>query len=161
MYAKSLPLRIFVFVTFVFLLAPIVVVVLVSFNPTSAFKIPTTAVSFRWYEKFFSLAEFRDSLFLISLPVAVASSVVATGIGTLAATGLQRSRIFARDLVESFFMLPLLIPSILLGAALYLVYSGLGLAGSFWTIVVGHSLLGIPYVIKVVGAGLAAVDKRL
>jgi putative spermidine/putrescine transport system permease protein len=161
MYAKSLPLRMFVFVTFVFLLAPIVVVVLVSFNPTSAFKIPTTAVSFRWYEKFFSLAEFRDSLFLISLPVAVASSVVATGIGTLAATGLQRSRIFARDLVESFFMLPLLIPSILLGAALYLVYSGLGLAGSFWTIVVGHSLLGIPYVIKVVGAGLAAVDKRL
>lgn len=161
MYARSLPLRLFVFATFVFLLAPIVVVVLVSFNPTSAFKIPTTAISFRWYEKFFGVPEFRDSLFLVSLPLAISSAVIATVIGTLAATGLQRSKIISRDLVESVFMLPLLIPSILLGAALYLVYSGIGVAGSFWTIVVGHSLLGIPYVVKVVGAGLAAVDKRL
>lgn len=161
MYAKALPLRIFVFLVYVFLLAPIVVVVLVSFNPTSGFRIPTTEISLRWYEKFFGLADFRDSLFLISLPVALAASVVATLVGTLAAIGLQRSRIIGRDLVESFFMLPLLIPSILLGAALYLVYASLGVAGSFWTLVLGHTLLGIPYVIRVVGAGLVAVDRRL
>lgn len=161
MYAKAWPLRVFVVLVYVFLLAPIVVVVLVSFNPTSGFRIPTTEISFRWYEKFFGLADFRDSLFLISLPVALASSVVATVVGTLAAIGLQRSRIVGRDLVESFFMLPLLIPSILLGAALYLVYASLGVAGGFWTLVVGHTLLGIPYVIRVVGAGLVAVDRRL
>ncbi|WP_046866758.1 ABC transporter permease [Microvirga massiliensis] len=161
MYSKSPFLRVFVALVYLFLLAPIIVVVLVSFNPTSGFRIPTTEVSFRWYEKFFGLAAFRDSLFLISLPVATIASVLATTIGTLAAIGLARSRIFARDAVESFFMLPLLIPSILLGAALYLVYASLGLAGSFWAITVGHTLLGVPYVIRVVGAGLVAVDKRL
>jgi putative spermidine/putrescine transport system permease protein len=58
-------------------------------------------------------------------------------------------------------MLPLLIPSILLGAALYLVAARIGVAGSFWTIIVGHALLGVPYVLRIVGAGLVAVDPRL
>jgi putative spermidine/putrescine transport system permease protein len=58
-------------------------------------------------------------------------------------------------------MLPLLIPSILLGAALYLMVARIGVAGAFWTLIVGHTLLGVPYVIRVVGAGLVAVDPRL
>jgi len=161
MYARSLSLRVFVTLVYVFLLAPLVVVVLVSFNPTSGFRIPLTEVSLRWYEKFFVTSAFRNALFLISLPVALSSALLATALGTLAAIGLARCRLFAREAVESFFMLPLLVPSILLGAALYLVYAGTMLAGTFASIVIGHTLLGIPYVIRVVGAGLASVDRRL
>lgn len=161
MYGRSNALRLFVALVFVFLLAPLVVVVLVSFNPTSGFRIPVTEFSLRWYEKFFDLKSFRDGLFLISLPIALASGALATAMGSLAAIALVRGGLLARNAVESLFMLPLLIPSILLGAALYLVCARLGVAGAFWTIVVGHTLLGVPYVIRVVGAGLASVDPRL
>jgi putative spermidine/putrescine transport system permease protein len=152
---------VFVGLVFVFLLAPLVVVVLVSFNPTQSFRIPTTEFSLRWYGKFLSLAPFRDGLFLVSLPVAIAAGTMATLLGTLSAIYLVRCRVFARNTIESFFMLPLLIPSILLGAALYLVAARIGVAGSFWTIIVGHALLGVPYVLRIVGAGLVAVDPRL
>ena len=161
MYAKSFGLRTFVVLIYVFLLAPIVVVVLVSFNPTSGFRIPTSGFSFRWYEKFLGLATFRDSLFFISLPVALCAALLASAVGTLAAIGLVRGGILARNAVESFFMLPLLIPSILLGAALYLVFASLGLAGNIWTLIIGHTLLGTPYVLRVVGAGLVSIDRRL
>lgn len=160
MYASSPIMRIFVTLVFVFLLAPLVVVVLVSFNPTAGFRIATTEFSLRWYEKFLSLSAFRDSLFLVSLPIALAASVCATAIGTLTAICLVRCRLIARNAMESFFMLPLLIPSILLGAALYLVAARIGVAG-IWPLVLGHTLLGVPYVIRVVGAGLVAVDPRL
>lgn len=161
MYASSTALRAVIVLIFVFLLAPLVVVVLVSFNPTPAFRIPLTEFSLRWFEKFFSMPSFRDGLLLVSLPIALAASVAATTIGTLAAIFLVRCRVVGRRAVESFFMLPLLIPSILLGAALYLVVARIGAAGAFWTIVVGHTLLGIPYVIRVVVAGLISVDPRL
>lgn len=161
MYGNSNLLRLFVGLVFVFLLAPLVVVMLVSFNPTSGFRIPLTEFSLRWYEKFFSLQSFRDGLFLVSLPIALAAGSVATLVGSLAAVALVRGGLIARNAVESFFMLPLLIPSILLGAALYLVCARLGVAGAYWTIIVGHTLLGVPYVIRVVGAGLTSIDPRL
>lgn len=161
MYGNSNLLRLFVGLVFVFLLAPLVVVVLVSFNPTSGFRIPLTEFSLRWYEKFFSLQSFRDGLFLVSLPIALAAGSAATLVGSLAAVALVREGLIARNAVESFFMLPLLIPSILLGAALYLVCARLGVAGAYWTIIVGHMLLGVPYVIRVVGAGLTSIDPRL
>jgi putative spermidine/putrescine transport system permease protein len=161
MYARHLALRLFVFGTFIFLLAPIVVVIGVSFNPTSALRVPLGDFSLRWYGKFLATPGFRDALLLISLPVALVASAGATVVGTLAAIGLTRSRYAAGSAVESILMLPLLIPSILLGAALYLVSVAFGAGTNALTLALGHMLLGIPYVIRVVVAALVAVDPRL
>jgi len=161
MYARSFALRLYVLLIYAFLLVPLVVIVAVSFNPTSGFRIPLNELSLRWYSKFFTTAAFRDSLFLVSLPIALTSAAIATVIGSLAAIGIVRLRLVARDLLEALFMLPLLIPSILLGAALYLVYTRIGASGTFWSVVVGHTLLGIPYVIRVVGAGLVHINPAL
>jgi ABC-type spermidine/putrescine transport system permease subunit II len=161
MYARHLTLRLFVVGAFVFLLAPIVVVVAVSFSPTSALRVPLGDFSLRWYGKFLATSGFRDALLLISLPVAIVASAGATVIGTLAAIGLTRSRFAAGNAVESILMLPLLIPSILLGAALYLVSVAFGAGTNALTLALGHMLLGIPYVIRVVVAALIAVDPRL
>ena len=161
MYGRSALLRGWVALVYVFLLLPLAVIVAVSVNPSSAFRIPTDVVSLRWYAKFFASPAFRDSLFLVSLPVALCATVVATLVGALAAVAIVRFRIAGREVLEAFFMLPLLIPSILLGAALYLVYARIGVAGTFWSLVVGHALLGTPYVVRVVGAGLAGIDPAL
>lgn len=161
MYATNRVLLITILLIYAFLLAPLIVIVAVSFNPTSAFRIPLTEFSLRWFEKFFFSGGFRDSLFLVSLPIALVSALCATLIGGAAAIALVRTRLVGRDVIESIFMLPLLIPSILLGAALYLVFARVGASGTFWSIVLGHTLLGIPYVIRVIGAGLVTINPAL
>jgi len=161
MYARHPAIRILVGFVFLIMLAPIFVVMAVSFSPSAAFRVPLSEASLQWYEKFFTNENFTTSLFFVSLPLAIVSSVAASTIGTLAAIGLVRLRLVARDAIESFFMLPLLIPSILLGAAMYLTASLLGFGTTFWVLALGHTLLGIPYAIRVVGAGLVSVDARL
>jgi len=143
------------------LLAPIVVVVGVSFNPSSSYSVDLHGISLRWYRAFFASSAFTDSLFMVSLPVALASSILATFLGTLAAIAIVRFRFVAREAVEAAFMLPLLIPSVLLGAALYLFFARLNMSGSFAAIIIGHMLIGVPYVIRVTAAGLVGINPAI
>lgn len=143
------------------LLFPLVVVLAVSFNPTSAFAVPTSGISLRWYQAFFSSASFTHSMFAVSLPVASVAAAVATVLGTLAAIAITRLRFRGRNLVETLFLTPLLVPTILLGAALYIFYSRIGIAGTIGALMMAHILIAVPYVIRVVCAGLAGIDPRL
>jgi ABC-type spermidine/putrescine transport system permease subunit II len=161
MYARSLILKAYVCLVLAVVIAPLLVVVGVSFNPTSRFAISLAAVSLRWYHEFFTRPEYVHALFSVSLPLAITASALATIVGTLTAIALVRFNISGRDFLESAFMLPILIPSILLGAALYLFFVRLDAAGSFGTLVVGHMLIGIPFVTRVVAAGLAGINPAI
>lgn len=143
------------------LLAPIVVVLGVSFNPTSSYSISLDGISLRWYEAFFTTRAFTEALFKVSLPVALLSSALATAAGTLAAIAIVRFRFVARETLEAVFMIPLLIPSVLLGAALYLFFSRLNVGGGYAALIAGHMLIGVPYVIRVVAAGLVGINPAL
>jgi putative spermidine/putrescine transport system permease protein len=161
MYARSPLLRWYVYLVLAIVIAPLIVVVGVSFNPTSQFRIATDSLSLRWYGEFFSRGEYVHALFQVSLPLAIAAAALATIVGTLSAIALVRFKVVAHDFVEAAFMLPILIPSILLGAALYLFFVRLDLAGGFLTLVIGHMLIGIPFVIRVVMAGLAGINPAI
>ena len=143
------------------LLAPLVVVIGVSFNPTAGFDFPPKGFSFRWFEAFFNSRTFVRSFFAVSLVVGLASSVLATVLGTLAAIGLVRFRFVGREALETFFLMPLLVPHILLGAALYLFYARLDIQASLLTLLGGHLVICTPYVIRSVTAGLVGMDPRL
>src|SRR5207245_2863398 len=82
-------------------------------------------------------------------------------LGTSAALGLVRFRFFGREAVETFFLAPLLVPEILLGAALYLFYARLAIQASIWTLLWGHLVICTPYVIRSVTAVLVGLDRRL
>ncbi len=171
---------------YLFLLAPLLIVVAVSFDPTDAFRFPPRGVSLRWYAAFFASETFVRAFFQVSLGVslrwyaaffasetfvraffrvslvlALAVSVLATAVGGLAAIGLVRFLARGRALVETLFLTPLVVPEILLGAALFLYYSRLKLATSIAGLVLAHLLLAIPYVVRTVAAGLAGVDRSL
>lgn len=143
------------------ILAPLCIVILVSFSPTISFSIPFDGVSLRWYSAFFSSAMFLNALFLVSLPIALTASVISVLIGTLSAVALVRMSFGKKAIIETTFMLPLFVPSILLGAALYLTFARLHFAGNMVTLIIGHTLLGIPYVIRVVTAGLVGINPYL
>ena len=140
------------------LVAPILVVVGIAFNPTPRFLLPLHGFSLRWFRDFFDSGEYLHALFAVSLPLALLVCLVSVAIGTLAAIGLVRVRLRGREALEAAFLLPILVPSILLGAALYLFFVRIDLAGSFAALAIGHTLIGIPFVIRVVIAGLSGIN---
>ena len=151
----------FVVLVYVGLLAPLVVVVAVSFGPSATFEFPPTGLTLHWFEAFFSSQPLVTAFFRVSLVVGLIAALLATLLGTAAAIGLVRFRFFGREALEAFFLMPLLVPQILLGAALYLFYARLTIQASIWTLLWGHLIICTPYVIRSVIAGLVGQDPGL
>lgn len=150
-----------VILIYCFLLAPLVAVLAVSFTSSSILTITWLQPSTQWYAEFFRHHAFFDSLFQVSLPLAISAGTVATLLGALASIALVRYRFRGRSTIGVVLMLPIFIPTILLGAALYIFFGRLDMSATFFTMLLGHILIGIPYVIRVVSAGLSGLDPSL
>lgn len=150
----------FVIAAYLLLLAPLVVVAVVSFGSTPTFDFPPKGLSLRWYGAFFASEMFLRS-FKVSQGIGGVTALVATAVGTLSAIGLVRLRFRGRAAVETFFLSPLLVPHILLGAAVYLYLARLAWPTSSLTLLVGHIVIATPYAIRCVTAGLVGIDPRL
>jgi ABC-type spermidine/putrescine transport system permease subunit II len=157
----SWPLVSLITAIYVGLLAPLIVVVGVSFGPSAAFAFPPTGLTLRWFGEFFASDAYVRSFFQVSLVVGLLSGTIATLFGTAAAVGLVRFRFAGRETLETFFLAPLLVPEILLAAALYLLYARLAIQASIWTLLCGHLVICTPYVIRSVTAGLVGIEPRL
>jgi ABC-type spermidine/putrescine transport system permease subunit II len=155
------PLWLFVGAVYIGLLVPLVVVIAVSFGPSPTFEFPPSGLTLHWFSQFFASPAFVSSFFRVSLVVGLLAAAIATVLGTAAAVGLVRFRFAGREALETFFLAPLLVPQILLGAALYLFYARLRLEASIWTLLWGHLVICTPYVIRSVTAGLVGMDPRL
>ena len=151
----------FVALAYLGLLAPLVVVVAVSFGASAAFEFPPRSLTLHWFEAFFASKAYVTAFFRVSLVVGLLAAVLATLLGTCAALGIVRFRFRGREAIETFFLAPLLVPEILLGAALYLFYASLAIQASIWTLLLGHLVICTPYVIRSVTAGLVGLDPRL
>src|SRR5262249_33114808 len=154
-------LKPFVLLTYVLLLAPLVIVVAVSFGASPNYQFPPTELSLRWYRAFFGNAEFVRAFFSVSLLLGLLAAVCATVLGALAAIGLVRFRFNGREMLEAFFLAPLFIPEILFGAALYLTYARLAIRPSMASLLFGHVVICAPFVIRNVMAGLVWLAPRL
>jgi putative spermidine/putrescine transport system permease protein len=151
----------FVVAVYVGVLAPLIVVIAVSLGPSPNFEFPPSGLTLRWFEAFFASEPFVSSLFRVSLVVGLLAAAIATLIGTAAAVAIVRFRFLGREALETFFLTPLLVPQILLGAALYLFYARLAVTASIWTLLGGHLVICTPYVIRSVTAGLVGMDPKL
>jgi putative spermidine/putrescine transport system permease protein len=143
-------LKPFVVLTYILLLAPLAIVIAVSFGASPNYQFPPTELSLKWYRAFFGNAEFVRAFFSVSLVL-----------GVIAAIGLVRFRFSGREALEAFFLAPLFIPEILFGAALYLTYARLGIKPSMTSLLLGHIVICAPFVIRNVTAGLVGLDPRL
>jgi putative spermidine/putrescine transport system permease protein len=141
---------------FVFLLAPILVVLIEAFNDASIMRFPPQRLSLRWFREFFANAEFMASL-LFSLQLALLSAVISTISGTMAAVALARSRRGTAAL-ETALLAPLYVPRVMVGLSLLLAYAWLNVSGSFVGLLLAHVLITAPYAIRTVLVGLRAVE---
>ena len=151
-------LWIFLGVVGLFMLAPLILVIVDSVNPSTYGTFPLTGITARWYEHVFSVPEFRSGL-SNSLVVAVGATGIALFLGTPAAYGLTRYRFRGRELARSFLLLPIIVPAIVFGAALFLLYIRIGLYGTLTGLILGHALLGVPFVVSIVAASLLTFSR--
>jgi putative spermidine/putrescine transport system permease protein len=144
----------------VFLLAPLAVVVIISFSSAPFLQFPPPGFSLRWYAVLFSTPAWTNSLG-VSLQLMVPSSVLATVLGTAAALGLVRGRVPGAALITACLMLPIIVPGMITAAALFGIYRGLGLNGTLTGLIIGHTVLLIPYVVATVSSALRVQDVQL
>jgi putative spermidine/putrescine transport system permease protein len=143
-----------------FLLAPLAVILVFAVNTTPFISFPPVGVTWRWFEKFLTNADFMNA-FALSLKVATAVLVLSIVIGASAALALARGNLPGARLMTAFFMSPLMLPAILTGLALFQLYLILDLGRPVWGLIMGHTLVAIPYVLRATLAVLSNFDRRL
>ncbi len=182
-------------IIFLFLILPILIIIPLSFNAEPYFSFTEgmlsfdpDAYSFRWYADIFRfgmtapdaiegwwvdmwnnatwIRAFRNSFFL-----AVLSTALATGLGTLAALGLSRSEMPFRSAITSLLISPMIVPLVITATGMFFFYGGTmkgvipfypdGLAKTYLGLVLAHATLGVPFVIITVTATLTGFDRSL
>jgi putative spermidine/putrescine transport system permease protein len=143
-----------------FLAAPILIVVIVSFSSATYLSFPPPTLSLRWYRVYFGSSEWLVPTGL-SLGIAAAVVLLSTVLGTLAALGTARLPPAVRTPISALILSPLVVPTIVVAIGVYYAYSRYGLVGSPIGIVLGHTCLAAPFVVTSVGASLAGLDRRL
>jgi putative spermidine/putrescine transport system permease protein len=145
---------------YAFLLLPMVIVVLAAFNAGDYFTFPPQGFSLKWFANFFARREFMQALWL-SVELGMWTAVLSTLIGTLASTALVRGRFQGRNLLNAYVTSPLLLPQLLTGVALLQFFTLVGLAQSYWGLLIGHVVVTTPYVVRTVSATLHHFDLAL
>ena len=172
---------------FLFLIAPILIVMPLSFNAEPYFTFTEKMLSFdpegyslRWYDLLLTFGMQapdlpRDGAWWSdawnnaawiraaknSVIIGVFSTLVATVLGTLAALGLSRAEMPYRRPIMAILISPMIVPIIITATGLFFFYSATGLSGSYVGIVLAHATLGIPFVIITVTATLVGFDQSL
>ncbi len=140
-----------------YLVAPVIVVVATAFTTTAYPVFPPQGFTLQWFERFLGMPEFTEAIRRSAL-LASSSTLVATVLGTFSALSLARYRFRGREAISAFMLSPILFPTIVFGLALLVFYSRVGLSGSFSGLVIAHSILTTPFVIRLVMASLAEFD---
>lgn len=144
----------------IFLLAPILVMVPLSFSESSFLAYPIHSWSIKWYQNLFDSPEWARAT-RNSFIVAPAATLIATVLGTLAAVGLSRADFPFKGLLMGILIAPMVVPIIVVGVATYLYFAPLGLADSYFGLIIVHAALGAPFVLTTVLATLAGFNHNL
>jgi putative spermidine/putrescine transport system permease protein len=152
-------LLVFAVATLVFLVAPLAVVLPISFSAAKYLTFPPPGWSLQWYERYLGSREWMTATGR-SAEVALLTTVAATAVGTAAALGLRRP-FRGRTLVRLVVLAPLVVPVIIVAIAIYGLYARLKLVGTLHGLVLAHTVLALPFVVVIVSATLRGVDPTL
>ena len=141
----------------IFLLAPIMAIVPLSFSAGSFLFYPLPGLSLRWYQDFFS-SDFWLPAVWNSLGIGAAAAVLATALGTPAAFGLWRAKGAFRAVAMGIVLAPMVVPVIVVAVALLLAFGPIGLVATHAGLVIAHAALGVPFVVVTVLASLEGFD---
>lgn len=143
---------------FLFLLIPVAIVVVTSFTPQTFPGIPREGFSLRWYSELFSDENLIGAL-RVSIVVAVCSSILSACLGTVAAFGFVRGEFPYKQQISTIMLLPMIISPVITGIALVRYFGSLNLPSGYPALILGHTVLSLPYVFLLVRSELATFDQ--
>ncbi|MCC6718089.1 MAG: ABC transporter permease [Acetobacteraceae bacterium] len=145
---------------FVFMLAPILAVMPLSFNGGSYLSYPLQGVSWQWYAAVFAARPWMPALWN-SVTIGAATTVLATVTGTLAAYGLSYTEFPGKRAIGALLISPMVVPIVITALAVYLAFAPFGLVNSFTGLVLAHTVLAVPFVVITVTATLHGFDRTM
>lgn len=157
----------YAYLVLAFLVAPLIVIIPLSFNAEPYFtftskmlSLDPAGFSLRWYRDIIDNPQWLEAIGN-SVVIALASTILATILGTLAAVGLARSNMPFRDFFMALLISPLVVPIVIAAAGMYFFYSSVGLAQTHLGIILAHTTLGVPFVVITMTATLSGFDRNL
>ncbi len=155
----------YVIAALMFLAAPLVVIVWASFFADKTLSFPPSGYTLHWYARAWELEDFARG-FVISLQVAVCATFTSLAIGVPASLAIERFRFPGREPLRHILLAPMYVPAIVAGAAVYLYYvqveisTGLQLAATFPGLLAAHTLVALPWTLRLVSASLASTGSN-
>jgi putative spermidine/putrescine transport system permease protein len=144
----------------VFLIAPVVIIMIVSFSGADYLSFPPPSLSLRWYQRFLGAASWRRAIG-VSTQVAILTMIFATILGLAAALALVRGTFRGKGIVYAILLSPTIVPTIITAIALYFFFAKWKVTGSVLAMALGHTVLALPVVVIIMAATLQGFDTRL
>jgi len=157
-----LPVLLFGFASLVALtlIAPLVIIVPMSFTETQSFTFPPRGFSLRWYENLLISEQWYRGA-LQSVGIALAVTITSVLLGTMAALGLARMRGLRQATISGLLLSPMIVPVVVSGVGTYAVFLKWHLTANYLGFVLAHTAIGVPFVLTTVLAALKSFDRTL
>ncbi len=143
-----------------FLLAPLVAILPLAFTSSVFLTYPVPGYSTRWFEELATADAWRRAI-VNSLVIGVGTTVLATVLGTAASLGLRNRGIPLLGAIRTLFLLPMVVPAVVLGVGMQVLFVRLGIANSYLGVIIAHTIVAIPFVVVSVSGALAGIDRRV
>ncbi len=144
----------------VFLYAPVMLLPLFAFNDSAIIALPLSGFTFGWFGLLWETEALHEA-FYNSMIIAITTAIGSTTLGIFAARAAARYEFTGKRGIMGFVMLPLVLPEIIVGVALLVVMSQMGMALSQWTVVIGHILICTPFSIAILSSAFNNMDRSL
>ncbi|WP_424929178.1 ABC transporter permease [Amaricoccus tamworthensis] len=141
----------------VFLMLPIVITVAASFTSSPVYTLPPPEWSLRWYVSLERQSGLWDAV-LLSLNLALISTLISLVLGTLASIAVTRGNFRGREAVATFAVSPLMMPGLVVGVALLQFFREIGLRDAYFSLLLGHIVITLPFVMRTLLASMSAFD---
>jgi putative spermidine/putrescine transport system permease protein len=141
-----------------FIVAPLLIVVAVSFTGKGYISLPTEGFSLRWFRAIFEARDIMEA-FWLSLWLGLVSATVAVVLAVPGALALTRYRFPGRGALMGFFLSPLMIPHVVLGVAFLRFFNTAGVTGSFFWLAMTHVIVILPYALRLTLAAATGLDR--
>lgn len=147
-------------IVILFLVVPSLLVIPIAFTSSQFLEFPPPGYSFRWFSTYLE-SDVWLSATLRSFGIALATGALATGLGGLAALAIARSKTRWRGLIFAAFLAPMIVPRVVIAVGLFYLFAQIGLVGTDLGLVIGHTVLALPFAFVAISAVLKSYDWRL
>ncbi|WP_420004412.1 ABC transporter permease [Arenibacterium sp. LLYu02] len=143
-----------------FLLLPLIAILPLAFTSSVFLSYPVEGPSLRWFTELTANSVWLRSI-TNSLGIGLAATALSVTLGSAAALGMRRNLVPFTDFLRTLFLLPMVIPAVVLGVGLRLLMTPLGLANSYLGVIIAHTVLCEPFVVVSVSNALAGIDPNV